>query len=94
LGIHCCATARHQWKNILKIPNLVLLNLNQPQEILTEAHVYFASHTAQMHIVDSWEPSAGAQQFPIQPHLVLQADTATRAEATGLVKSIRAHFKE
>lgn len=28
IGIHCCASARHQWDNLLKIPGIFLLNLH------------------------------------------------------------------
>lgn len=49
LGIHCCANSRHQWDNFKKIPNLKLLNLNQPKEILEESFSYFADFVPMMH---------------------------------------------
>ncbi len=50
IGIHCCANARHQWRNFMEIPDLRLLNINQPGDILNDAVEFFAGHTAQEHI--------------------------------------------
>lgn len=37
LGVHCCANARHQWEGFKRIPNLAMLNLVQPLDVLTDA---------------------------------------------------------
>lgn len=41
IGIHCCANAQHQWELFKAIPNLVLLNLVQPSDIIREASIFF-----------------------------------------------------
>jgi len=46
LGMHCCANAVHQWENFKKIPNLKILNLVQPPEIMLKSYSFFAGHTA------------------------------------------------
>jgi hypothetical protein len=47
IGIHCCANARHQWEVFKSIPNLVVLNIVQPPEILKAASSYFAGRVGQ-----------------------------------------------
>ncbi|MEI7835590.1 MAG: uroporphyrinogen decarboxylase family protein [Planctomycetota bacterium] len=49
LGMHCCATARHQWDNMKKIPNLKILNLTRGLEETEAGIVYFADHCVQIH---------------------------------------------
>ena len=61
IGIHCCATARHQWENLAKIPNLRLLNLVQEEDVLRDAYKFFATKTTQMH---SWPGTGDAWTFP------------------------------
>ncbi len=45
IGIHCCANAMHQWENFKKIPNLRLLNLAQPDDVIEKAYRVFEGHT-------------------------------------------------
>ncbi len=61
IGIHCCATARHQWENLTTIPNLRLLNLVQEEDVLRDAYEFFATNTTQMH---SWPGTGDAWTFP------------------------------
>lgn len=82
IGMHCCANARHQWDNFKKIKGLHMLNLNQPEEILHEAHGFFADHVAQIHDwSNAWDLSRGSQQFPEHAHIVLRSTVNTRDEA-------------
>lgn len=85
IGMHCCANARHQWNNFLKIPNLRLLNLVQPEDVLQEAYKFFASHVAQMH---SWCGDGPAwtwpKQYPENARVALQTVASSREEAIEL----------
>lgn len=45
IGIHCCAHAEHQWDGLAAVEGLRLLNLNQPEDVLSRAVERFA-HTA------------------------------------------------
>lgn len=49
IGIHCCADSAHQWDNFAKVKNLKLLNLHQPNEIITKAYEHFENITVQFH---------------------------------------------
>ncbi len=37
IGVHCCAHARHQWNGIESVNGLMMLNLVQPEEVITES---------------------------------------------------------
>jgi hypothetical protein len=82
IGIHCCAHARHQWPNLLKIPNLFLLNLVQSLKVTNDAYHYFSPFFTQMH---SWtgegEPWTWPSQIPSQARVVLTIDSPTRKQA-------------
>lgn len=91
IGIHSCAHARHQWGQLLAIPQLRVLNLVQPEPVIREAWAYFAPHLLQMH-------SAGAEngpawswraQYPEQSRMVIQATAATREEALELSERLQ-----
>lgn len=47
IGIHCCANARHQWENFKRVPNLRLININQPQREVEDALAFFAQTCVQ-----------------------------------------------
>jgi len=49
LGMHCCANARHQWDNFKKIPDLKLLNICQPAQIVREAFEQFGDRVVHQH---------------------------------------------
>ncbi|MBI2441364.1 MAG: hypothetical protein HYV35_08345 [Lentisphaerae bacterium] len=90
IGIHCCANARHQWEGLKRIPNLRLLNLVQPPEILREAYQYFGAHTAQMH---SWRPEEDPWAFlarlPPESRVVLQVNADSKQQAIEFCSRIR-----
>jgi len=94
LGMHCCAHARHQWKGFLRIPNLKLINLIQPQAVLQAAAPFFAEKACQMH---NWDPlpdfSAGPESFPPPAHHVFQHPAATPAQAQAVVRDFRAYWQ-
>jgi hypothetical protein len=89
LGMHCCANSRHQWQNFKKIPNLKLLNINQPVPLLREAYSFFADHTVQMH---GWygDGPAGTwpSQLPPNARYVIEAYAKTKEEALNLCEKL------
>lgn len=65
LSIHCCANARHQWENFKKVPNLKLMNLCQPEEIIREAYPVYGDSCVHMHLPGgSGHPSTWFSQLP------------------------------
>ncbi len=90
IGIHCCAHARHQWSNLLKIPGLFMLNLVQPEPVVKEAYRYFGAHCAQMH---SWTGEGDAwtwpSQIPAPARAVLTIDVQTRKQGIETGKRLR-----
>jgi len=90
LGMHCCANSIHQWNGFKKIPNLKLINLNQPSEVLTKAYDYFSNHCAQMH---SWcgdgDPVEWIKKYPKNSHVVLQPTVKSKFEAITLCERLR-----
>lgn len=84
IGIHCCASARHQWDNFKKVPGLRLLNINQPQELAREAVNFFAGHVPLWMV--GWEPTtedpqAWAQQLPENARMVFDVTVENKDEA-------------
>lgn len=83
LGIHCCANSRHQWESFHKIPNLRLLNINQPEPIVREAYPYFAIDVPQWHY--GWDPGASPKewlaQLPPQAHVVIDITAESKEQA-------------
>jgi hypothetical protein len=87
IGMHCCASARHQWAGIRRVPGLFLLNLCTPPTVKDEAYTlpafrYFAATCVQWH---TWPPKGPVEtwpgQFPADARVVIQVNAATRAEA-------------
>ena len=93
IGIHCCAHAKHQWEGFRHIPNLRLLNLNQPAGVLRESYPVFAG-IPQMPIGDEedapWDRPA---RYPDGSRVVIQATAKTRDEALALADKLRAVCK-
>jgi hypothetical protein len=90
LGMHCCATARHQWANFRKIPGLRLLNLNQPGAVALEAESFFADKVAQLHAYQDVNPDwVLSVSHPAHAHLVFQVSASSREEALELVRKFR-----
>jgi hypothetical protein len=82
LGMHCCATARHQWEHFLKIPDLRLLNLVHNKEYLAEAYQFFGPHTAQMHCwCGDGEPEQWLRLYPPGARVVLQPTAKSEDDA-------------
>jgi len=90
IGVHCCAHARHQWPHLKAIPDLRLLNLVQPKEVLADAYGEFADHVPQMH---SWcgdgNPAEWIGQYPQGSRVVLQVPADTRDEAARRCDEVR-----
>jgi len=60
MGIHCCADARHQWDNFLKIPGLFLMNLGLSEG----AYDVFGNRVAHYHHEDpKLEPDMSEQEM-------------------------------
>lgn len=84
IGMHCCADAKHQWENFKKIPNLRLLNLGQPREVVMEAYKFFEDHVPQMHGGQHGSPETWPAQFPDKAHVALEVNARTKDEALAL----------
>ena len=86
IGMHCCAHARHQWAGFKRIPDLRLLNLVQPPEVLREAWTYFAG-LPQLH---SWSGEGEAWTWPAQhpagSRICMEVRAETRDEALQLAE--------
>ncbi len=85
LGVHCCAHARHQWEGFRRLPNLRVLNLVQPPEIIREAYGFFADGILQYH---SWcgegPPWTWPEQHPPRSRVVMEVAAGSREEAMEL----------
>jgi hypothetical protein len=91
IGMHCCANARHQWDNFLKIPNLRMLNLGQPPEIIREAWAFFADHTAQTHRYAGEEPAwTWPDQYPVNSRILMNITVDNLAQAFEVSSKLRA----
>lgn len=91
IGIHCCANAKHQWDNFIKVSDLRLLNLVQPVNELQAAYDYFADHVPQMH---SWFGNGPAwtwpEQYPADARVVMETNASSRDEALELSEKLNA----
>jgi hypothetical protein len=94
LGMHCCANARHQWEGFKRIPNLKLLNLNQPVPVCQAGFSSFAGTCAQMPVAEpEWDLGKGPGQFPDGAHIVLTSTVKTRDEARRRVETFQRLFR-
>ncbi len=91
IGIHCCANSRHQWDGFKKIPNLKLLNLNQPIETIMEAYEFFGSHCAMMnhHQMGNPIPEHVMDKLPAGARQAFEFPAATKDEALLAVEKVR-----
>lgn len=92
IGIHCCATADHQWANFKSVPALKLLNLNPPVEKRGEAYKFFAKNTAQWHYfaVDSTTNIPLAlNSIPENARIVIDVNAASKDEAMSLSEKLK-----
>ncbi len=90
MGLHCCAHAKHQWQGFLEIPDLRLINLVQPEEVLQQAYSFFAQ-MPQMHWWcgdgDPWTWPGG---YPKDSRVVIQNVAKTKDEALMLSEKLHA----
>lgn len=94
IGIHCCANARHQWKNFLKIPNLRMINLIQPLEIIQESWPFFAEQTAQTY--DCSGDDAGLklpEPFPEESRMAIYVTVDSKSKAMEVSSMLRERGK-
>ena len=94
IGIHCCANAEHQWEHFAAVPNLILLNLVQPMDVLERSYETFARICAQYPsaLPNSLDALTTAD-LPQDAHFVFHPIVKTRAEAQTLVEHFRTHFQ-
>lgn len=90
LGMHCCANSRHQWPGFKRIPNLRLLNIIQPTDVVAEAFPYFHGHVAQWHACTGEAPPLNMLEgsHP-ETHIVLETAAATKKEAIRLAEFLK-----
>ena len=88
LGMHCCATARHQWENFKRIPGLKLLNMPQSLEGIRETYAFFADHNAvQYHTVYGEGPAWPLpEEYPPEAKVVIEHKVDSRKEALELAQ--------
>lgn len=89
IGIHCCADSRHQWDNLLKIPDLRLLNLDRPIDQLQQAYRHFAAHTQQWHGVSTMTQVQWLIDHAPTARAVLEVVAHSRDEACQLLESLQ-----
>jgi uroporphyrinogen-III decarboxylase len=93
IGIHCCANARHQWEYLKQLPNLRLLNLNQPMHVTLESMSYFATDCVQWPVVQG--ENAGwnmAVEIPDGVRTVFEIGAASKDEALQVVERYRPYY--
>ena len=82
LGMHCCANSRHQWHGFGQIPNLRLLNIIQPAEVVAQAYPFFHGHVAQWHTcMGEAPPFNWLEGLHPETHIVLETSAATKEES-------------
>ena len=89
VGMHSCAHAKHQWANFKKIPNLKLLNLVQPPDIIMKSMDFFAGFTA---MFPSWggsgSPETWSSQLNQTAHVLLDFGVQSEDEAKRLADKL------
>ena len=89
IGMHCCANSRHQWEHFLRIPNLRVLNICQPEAIVHEAYRFFAPYTAQMHGGFTDAPAwSWPERFPADARVIFEVPASSRDEALELADKL------
>ena len=90
IGVHCCANSERQWDNFARIPELRLINLNQPEPVLVRGYRRFAPVAAQMHFwCGDGEPGpAWAEHIPENAHVVLFASASGDDEARRVLDAL------
>ena len=89
VGMHSCADSRHQWAGFKKIPNLKLLNLARPADVMVASSAYFATHTA---MLPSWSgtgaPETWFDQLDPRAHICLELTVQNDEEAKALADKL------
>lgn len=92
IGMHCCASAEHQWPGLLKVPGLRLLNLAQPSGVIDRAYPFFTNHVVQMHHDQGPDPASPLdRRYPAGSRVVAEAVADTEREARDLAARMRWH---
>ena len=98
MAIHSCAKSRHQWDNLRRIPNLMLLNLTQPERVLWEAYDYFKDVTAMW--PEKMEggipeplPNPKKEDLPKGCHLVLTENAGSRDDALRICEYLHREYR-
>ena len=86
IGIHCCATAQHQWDNFKKIPKLRLLNLHvEPERALH----HFENFVPQWHpLPDEGTPAERVERITGNAHAVIRMTAESREDAERIVDEL------
>lgn len=96
IGIHCCADAKHQWKNFRRVKGLRLLNLCNPptraaETYIKEAYPSFGATCAQWHC--GWTPDGPPETWPTQYpegcRVVIELCANSREEAIRLCAQLQ-----
>lgn len=59
LAVHCCANSQHQWKHFARIPDLRMINLHRPPEIIDQSFMAFKGVTT---FCPCWEYFTGTPE--------------------------------
>ncbi len=91
LGMHCCANSRHQWPGFMRIPNLRLLNIVQPPDVVADAFPFFNGYVAQWHSCTGEAPPLNMLEgLNPDTHIVLETSAASKEEAIRLAEYLKA----
>ncbi len=92
ISVHCCADSERQWDNFARIPNMRLINLNQPDAVLSRAYKRFSRVAAQIHM----RSQAGSDPeyyrsaaIPEDAHVVLFSSAGTQDEAMRIFDELK-----
>ena len=98
IGIHCCADAGHQWRNLKCIPGLRLLNLvkpptRKPQDYIEPAYPFFGRDVVQMHggFTPPGPPETWPDWFPPDCRVVFDCRAENRDGAIALSHKLQEH---
>lgn len=91
LSFHSCANSEHQWENFKKIPDLRLVNLNQPEAVIDRARFVFRDVAAQLHHSGFPLAKEGWKRYgPEDAHVVLYAPASTEDDAKRMLDIMKA----
>jgi len=91
LGMHSCANNQHQWNNFTRIPDLRLLNINQPEDVIRKAYPFFANFVPQWHY--GWDPTPDnienwTDQLPKNARVVFDLTANSKMQAMELAERL------